>query len=151
MCLVLKAISFYFKIFMIFGRIRGIIFVVGKFFRIYWQKSVCFDNRTSDSLIDGRVTGQSFAWSCPLAVFGAFWFIWLCGCLGAPSAVSQRKTYHQSNAWASSHCRCPLWDVHSGHNVSPCRQRESPTWTAPSNNQVGFNNEQSTREQGKDF
>lgn len=26
-------------------------------------------------------------------------------------------------------------------------QRESPTWTAPSNNHVGFNNEQSTSEQ----
>lgn len=69
----------------------------------------------------------------------------------APYAVSQRKTHHQSNAWASGHRRCPLWDVHTGHDISPRRQRESPTWTAPSNSQVGFNNEQSARERGQDL
>lgn len=61
MCLVLKAISFYLKMLMIFVHIQDVFFLVGKFFSISWQRSVHFHNRTSDSLIDGRVMGQSFA------------------------------------------------------------------------------------------
>lgn len=61
MCLVLKDISFYLKMLMIFVRIRGMFFVMGKFFPVSWQRPVHFDHRTSDSLIDGRVMGQSVA------------------------------------------------------------------------------------------
>jgi len=109
MCLLLKAISLYLKMLITFVHIRGVFFVVGRFFRISWQRSMRFDNRTSDSLIDGRVMGQSFAWSYP---FGCIWSILVCYSVlrlpGSPvCSLTEKGTPPEATPLPASLVGCP--------------------------------------------
>lgn len=150
MCLVLKAISSYLKMLLIFVHIWGVFFVVGKLFHISWQISVHFDNRTSDSVIDGR-------WWDRVLPDPALWlllehFNLLFSSVAAFRSLMQKdtppKAMPELAAAAGAPCRMPTLAM-SLLSATPYWSRELPTWTASSNNRFSINNDQSTREQAQ--
>lgn len=80
--------------------------MAGEFFCISWQRSVHFDNRTSDLLIDGRVMGQVLSdpalWLL-LEYFGLLFVTQNCGC-----SVIEKDTSPKAMLMASL-AECPHW------------------------------------------